>query len=157
VPPTPGPRHHAVLDLTLVLGGWAKAHPELVLGTHEARDPAAWAMRPPDAALWRASDLDDYAGGLKRIPPVLAAWVVDEREALPELRELARWCIAAGARAAWLVEPGPESVEVITAGHEHLFTLDATLPEATGLPGLAPRVRDLVRTASFNAGPRDAP
>ncbi|MBI1818050.1 MAG: Uma2 family endonuclease [Deltaproteobacteria bacterium] len=131
-----------VTDTVITLGAWIRAHREFVLGTNEAGMRLLGSTRAADAAIWRRSDLGNYRGGLRRVPPVLTIEVAGADEAEDLLREKALWYLNAGIEAVWVVLPEPRAVLVITASGEARFHLGDQLPPIPSLPGLTPQVGD---------------
>jgi hypothetical protein len=81
--------------------------------------------------------------GLRRVPPVLAVEVAGVDDTAGLLRDKAAWYLERGVEVVWLVFPDERRVEVIARDGSTIFEHDATLAPHAGLPGLAPRVRDL--------------
>jgi Uma2 family endonuclease len=140
MPPCGDVQQDVVTDAVITLGAWIRAHREFVLGTNEAGMRLLGSTRAADAAIWRRSDLGNYRGGLRRVPPVLAIEVAGADEAEDLLREKALWYLNAGIEAVWVVLPEPRAVLVITPSGEARFDLGDQLPPIPSLPGLTPQV-----------------
>ena len=99
--------------------------------------------RGADAAVFRRADVGAYEGGFRCVPPVLAVEVAGRYEGEPELREKARWYLAAGVRVVWIVLPRSREVIVVTAAGDRRCAPGERLPARSDLPDLAPLVDEL--------------
>lgn len=143
MPPCGDRQQDTVSDVVFTLMGWARAHPEFVVATNEAGIRLGDDTRAVDAAIWRRVDIGGYHGGLRRVPPLLAAEVAGRDDREPELREKARWYLDAGVPVVWLVLPEERQVVVVTQAGETRYRVGERLPVDPRLPGLAPRVDEL--------------
>ena len=144
MPPLGSARDAAMTSVASRLGAWVRDRHELVLATSGTWSSIAAVPRPPDAAIWRRSDLDGYVGKLRRVPPLLAVEVAGADDGEDALLEIAAGHLAAGVSTVWLVLPAPRAVLVVTAAGVTRHGADAALPEPAGLVGLALGARDLL-------------
>jgi len=91
-------------------------------------------------AVWRRAALGPRSRGVRRVAPVLAVEVAGVDDDLSDLRQKARWYLAHGVEAVWLVLPESRSVWVVTAAGESQHSGAAPLPAIASLPGLGPAV-----------------
>jgi Uma2 family endonuclease len=150
MPPCGEAQQVTVADVVLVLGRWAEARPDFSLGTNEAGMRLGDDSRGADAGIWRRRP-GPLEWGFRREPPLLAVEVEGRDEGLPELREKARWYLAAGTPVIWIVLPSERAVVVVTAERESRHDIDDRLPVHPALPGLEPAVAALFRQASLDA------
>src|SRR5438128_997128 len=99
--------------------------------------------RAADAAVWRRVDTRRGDPGLRFVPPVLAVEVGGREEGERELREKARWYLAAGVPVVWLVLPAEREVVVVTPAGASRCRPGERLPADPLLPSLAPEVDEL--------------
>ena len=147
MPPSGDLQQDTVADVVIALGSWVRARPQFVLGTNEAGMHLAGATRAADAALWRRADVGAYAGGLRRVPPVLAVEVAGPGDGETEgfLTERAEWYLQVGVSVVWLVLPESREVVVITAGGRSRHAGREPLPAHPQLPGLSVEAAELFR------------
>ena len=81
--------------------------------------------------------------GLRFVPPVLAVEVTGRDENERELRDKARWYLAAGVPIVWLVLPEVREVVVVTEAGSSRHRSGERLPAHPLLPGLEPTVDEL--------------
>lgn len=129
--------------MVTVLGTWVRSHRAFVVGGNEAGMLLGGDVRAADAAIWRRSELGDYTGGYRRVPPVLAVEVGGRDEGEPELRQKARWYLDHGVTTVWLVLPSTREVIVITAARDSRHGPGDALPGPAELPGLSAPVDDI--------------
>jgi Uma2 family endonuclease len=143
MPPCGDAQQYTVTDVVIVLGSWARANRDFVLGTNEAGMHLRGATRAADAAIWRRADAGPVTGGLQRRAPILAVEVAGRYEPEQLLRDKARWYLDAGVQVVWLVFPETRDVLVVTPAGEARFGPGNRLPEHAELSGLIPDVDDL--------------
>jgi hypothetical protein len=147
VPPSGSARQDTVTDVVVTLGAWVRAHPGFALGTDESAMRLAAPSRIAGAGIWRRHDLAARIGGLGRIPPLLAVEVAAAGETEDMLLDKVRWYLELGVATVWLALPEEMRVVVATPGRRDSFGAGMTLPEPTGLPGLAPGVGEIFHQA----------
>jgi Uma2 family endonuclease len=145
MPPSGDEQQDTVADVVTELGLWARAHPEFVTATNEAGMLLGRDVRAADAAVYRRSDAGPYGGGLRRVPPVLAIEVAGRHETAPILAEKAAWYLERGVEVVWLLLPQQRRVIVRTPEGSLELGPGDSLPPHPSLPGLEPRVDDLLR------------
>ena len=96
--------------------------------------------RGADAAVWRRSQVGPSTGRFRRVPPVLAVEVAGEDDDEASLRNKARWYLERGVSTVWILLPETREAIVVRADGESRHRRGETLPEPTGLAGLAARV-----------------
>jgi Uma2 family endonuclease len=145
MPPCGDLQQYVVAEVVAILGTWAHAHRDFLVGTNEAGMHLGDDTRGADAAVFRRADVGVPHGGFQRVRPVLAVEVTgrDEREA--QLREKAAWYVAAGVEVVWLVLSESREVVVIARGHEARLRQGDVLAGHPALPELAPAVDDFFR------------
>lgn len=143
MPPCGDLQQDTVTDVVITLGVWVRAHPDHVLGTNEAGMRIAGATRAADAAIWCRADAGPRTGGLRRSPPLLAVEVAGEDELEEALLAKATWYLSVGVETVWLVFPVEKVVVVVTGERVTRHQVGESLPEASALRGLAPRVDEL--------------
>jgi len=144
LPPCADEQQYIVSDVVVTLGGWARAHPEFLVGTNEAGVRLGDDTRGADAAVWRRADAGPVRGAFQRVAPVLAVEVAgQDGDAEPALRDKAAWYLAHGVAVVWLVLPRSREVVVVTASGETSHFRDDRLPAHPALPELAPPVAEL--------------
>ncbi|HEY3352032.1 MAG TPA: Uma2 family endonuclease [Polyangia bacterium] len=142
LPPCGDVQAEACADLMYLLATWVHAHPAFVAGGGEAGMTLGGDVRAAEGAIWRRADLGPPTGGLRRVPPLLAAEVAGREEGERELRAKARWYRDAGVATVWLILPRTRDVVVVAAQGESRHGRGARLPAPTGLPELTPEVAD---------------
>jgi Uma2 family endonuclease len=146
MPPCGDEQQDTVADVVVVLGLWARAHSEFVVGTNEAGLKIGSDRRGADAAVFRRADVGPYRKQFRAVPPILAVEVaggVDEPEST--LREKAQWYFDHGVAVVWVVLPDSREVVVLTRTGETRHGMGDVLPPSPHLPDLAARVDDLFR------------
>src|SRR5919197_2844796 len=126
----------------VVLGTWARAHPEFVVSGNEAGMLLGKDVRGAEAGVWRRDTPGRLSGGYMRLPPILAVEVAGREEGEPELRSKARWGLEHGVEIVWLVLPKTREVVVMRADGEGRYGLGARLAAHPALPGLEPAVAE---------------
>ena len=143
MPPCARFQRVTVVDVSFVLVGWARRHPEFEVGSNEAGMHLGDDIRGADVAVWRRDALDPEEAGIARVPPFLAVEVCGRRETEPCLREKARWYFARGVKIVWLLLPKTREAVVLTLeGGEHRLGAGDRVPAHPALPDLAPRVSE---------------
>jgi len=132
-------------DVALVLGNWARTHPDFCFGTNEPGVILGEDVRAADAAVWRRSDIDPRWPGLSSATPVLAVEVGGRDERVSALRVKAHAYLAHGVTVVWVVLPEERQVVVLTSDGETVLHPGERLPRHPSLPDLTPRVDDLLR------------
>jgi Uma2 family endonuclease len=145
MPPCGEAQQDTVGDVVMTLGPWVRAHPELVLATHEAGMHLGGSTRGEDVAIWRADALGPSSGGLRKVPPVLAVEVAGQDDDEASLRDKAAWYLAHGVVVVWLVIPDTREVVVATSGGDVRVGRGERLPPHPELPGLAVPTDELFR------------
>ena len=135
-----------VTDLVVVLGLWARAHPEFVVCTNEAGMKLADDVRGADGAVFRRADGLPTGHEVARVPPVLAI-EVSGRDPEP-LDEKAQWYLDHGVVVVWLVLTDRRVVRVVSEASSVELGVGERIPEHPALPGLAPRISDLFAQTS---------
>lgn len=94
------------------------------------------ATRAADAAVWRWADLGAYAGGFRRVPPVLAVEVAgaDEGDSEIALRKKADWYVGAGVAVVWIVLPRSQEVLVVSGEDEKRLSIRNRIHAHRSLP-----------------------
>ncbi len=72
MPPCADYQRDTASGVTYVLRAWRELHSDFVIGSNEAGMLLGGEVRAADAAVWRAADVEERAGRLRRKPPVLA-------------------------------------------------------------------------------------
>jgi len=126
----------------VVLGTWARAHREFVVGGNEAGMLLGHDVRGAEAGVWRRDDPGRLTGGSMRVPPILAVEVAGREEGERELRTKARWYLEHGVQVMWLVLPKTREVVVMRADGEERYGLGDRLAADVRLPGLEPAVSE---------------
>ena len=142
MPPCGDMQQDTVGDVVLLLGAWARVHPDFVFSTNEAGMVLGGDARGADGAIWRRADVGKYEHKFRRVPPILAVEVAGEDEDEPALRDKAAWYLGAGVQVVWIVLPEQREVVVITGVGEHRCRLGEILAPHSALPDLTPRVAD---------------
>lgn len=137
MPPCADEQQETVTDVVIALGGWVRAHRELVLGTNDAGMRLGGATRAADAAIWRRADVGATTGALRRHPPVLAVEVAGVDESESALRDKAAWYLGVGVAAVWIVLPRTREVVSVTAQGETRARGDEVIASVDALEGLA--------------------
>jgi Uma2 family endonuclease len=145
MPPCGYRQSATVGDIVMVLGSWARTHPEFGFGTNEPGVVLGDDVRAADAGVWRRSEADPRWPGLCPATPILAVEVGGRDEPAATLREKARAYLAHGVLVVWVVLPEEREVVVLTGDGETVVRPGAELPLHSALPDLAPRVDDLLR------------
>jgi Uma2 family endonuclease len=105
LPPSGDEQQDTVADVATELGLWARAHPDFLASTNEAGIVFGQDVRAVDASLFRLADVGPYAGGLRRVPPVLAVEVAGKDEP-PQLQlDKAAWYLRHGVQVVWVLVP----------------------------------------------------
>jgi Uma2 family endonuclease len=142
-PPCGDRQQETIADVVYVLIGWARAHPEFVVGTRDAGMHLGDDTRGADAAIWRRTHLGPLTGGFRTVPPLLAVEVAGRDERERQLREKAGWYFRAGVSIVWIVLPEEREVIVLTREAERSHRMGERVAEDRRLPGLAPAVDEL--------------
>ena len=150
MPPCGDFQQDTTTDVVITLGAWVRKqrkHREFVLGTNQAGMRLGGATRAADAAIWRREDLGAYSGGLRRVPPVLAAEVAgpDDGDSENALREKAKWYLGVGVSVVWILLPSLQEALVITPEGEKRYRGNETIEAQKALPGLSPKVSELFK------------
>jgi Uma2 family endonuclease len=145
MPPCGTSQQVTVTDVVVVLGTWARAHPEFAVGTNEAGMHLGDDVRGADAAVWRRESFGPLGHHFATTPPVLAVEVSGRDEREPALRAKVRWYLDAGTTVVWIMLVDERRVIVVTRDGDASYGLGDTLPPHPALPGLAPAVGDLFR------------
>src|SRR5439155_7582318 len=98
-----------------------RTHRDFVVASNEAGMILGGETRGADVAVWRRSEVGDYVGRYRRVPPVLAVEVQGEMEDEEMLRAKARWYLAHGVVVVWLLFPAERRVLVVDAEGEQAF------------------------------------
>jgi len=151
MPPCGDRQQDTVTDLVTTLGIWVRLHPEFVVGTNEAGMLLGGAARAADGAIWRREELGAYQGGLRRVPPILAAEVASRDESEAHLRDKASWYLGVGVSVVWLLFPKEREVRLVTRGAESRHRVGERLPPHPRLPDLTPTVQELFLQISAGA------
>jgi Uma2 family endonuclease len=144
MPPSADRQQDASADVLGTLYVWRKSHREFVVAGNEAGMILGGETRGADAAVWRRDRLGPYEGKYRRVPPVLAVEVAGELESEAMLRAKARWYLARGVEAVWLVLPSERRAIVLTSTQETEVRDGERMPEHPSLPDLAPPLSDLL-------------
>ena len=145
MPPCGAVQQGVSVSVVGILDRWLEHHPELFVGGNEAGMLLGGDARGAEAAVWRRDALGPLTDRYVRVPPLLAVEVAGHEEGEPELREKARWYLAHGVRAVWLVLPATREVMVVTTDGETRHGAHDHLPPHPALPGLAPPVERFFR------------
>jgi hypothetical protein len=135
MPPVRGPMASAQLATVLCLGDWVRRHPDFTVGNRGG--PIA----DQRLGIWRRADLDDYVGGLRRVPPILVVELGRDEETLRRRAEL---YLAAGTRTVWLVLVETAELAVVDPSGATRFAAAQALPQIAELPDLRPRAGELL-------------
>ena len=140
MPPCADTQQDVAADVVHLLRTWSEGHPDFVVGGNEAGMKLGVDIRAADAAVWKRAEADPSVGRLRHTPPLLAVEIAGQDEDEPVLREKARWYLSHGVGVVWIVLPEPRQVVVVSREGESRHALGERLPEAEGLPDLAPDV-----------------
>lgn len=143
VPPSGSPRERTVTDIVITLGVWVRAHPGLVLATHQAAMRGDGPTRVADVAVWRQVDLDARIGGLGRVAPILAVEVAAIGDTLAALAAKAERYLEMGVGMVWGVLPEAREVVVFERSRQESFGVGHALPGPPGVAGPGPRVSEM--------------
>ena len=150
VPVTKNTFRHGQILLTVsaILRDFIRANPDW---RASAGDPGAKlahapdVLRGPDIAILRKDRVPTGKGveGWIEGAPEVAIEIVGDSQSVAELIRKSLEYLRAGARAVWILDPGPRSVIVITAAREpRVIGPEDTLEGDEALPGFACRVAD---------------
>ena len=140
MPPCGDVQQVVAVSVVVVVGVWARQHPEFVVGGNEAGMLLAGDVRGAEAAVWRRADRGPLTGGYVRVPPLLAVEVAGREEGERELRAKARWYLRHGTGLLWLVLPKSREVVVIAPDRERRYGAGERLAAEATLPDLQPEV-----------------
>jgi Uma2 family endonuclease len=140
MPPCGDEQGRTAADAAFLLRAWSKTHVEFVVLTNEAGMKLGAETRGADGAVWLRASLGQARRAFARVPPVLAVEVEGEDEGEESLRKKARWYLDHGVAVVWLVMTSTREVLVVSAKGDSRHKLGDTLPEASALPGLHPKV-----------------
>jgi Uma2 family endonuclease len=143
MPPCADIQQYVVADAVYILRQWAASHSDFLVGGNEAGMKLGADIRAADAAIWRRSEVGPARGRLQHVPPLLAVEVAGTDEDEEQLRTKARWYLAHGVKAVWIVLPEAREVLVLLTGGEQRLGGDAQIAEIGELPGLCPPVSAL--------------
>ena len=142
VPPCGHVQAAVAVSGVLVLGTWARAHREFVVGGNEAGMLLRGDARGAEAGVWRRDTPGRLTGGFMRVPPILVVEVAGREEGEPELRAKARWYLEHGVEIVWLALPTTREIVVMRADGEARYGLGHRLAADARLPGLEPAVSE---------------
>jgi len=131
-------------DVVHVLKTWAEKHPQFKVSGNEIGMYFDGEARGADAAVWLRSTLPPNTGGLRRVPPILSVEVAGRDDSEASLRAKAQWCFGHGVQLVWVVLPASREVIVMSPTTARRLGWKDRLPEAGALPGLKPRVSELM-------------
>ena len=145
MPPCADEHGRVVTGVVAELALWQRRHPEFVVGTNEVGVQLGGDTRGLDAAVWLASALGAPRHAFSRVPPALAVEVAGRDDSVDALREKARWYLAHGVGAVWILVPGSRSALVVTREGEREVEPGGRLPAHPSLPGLEPCLSEVFR------------
>jgi Uma2 family endonuclease len=145
MPPCGDAQQQTAIDLARELSLWQGGHAEFKVGGNEAGMLLGRDVRAADVAVWRGADLGPATGGFPRVPPVLAIEIAGRDDSADSLAEKARWYLDHGVEVVWILDPAMCTVRVWTSGGERRAGPTGTIPAHPSLPGLEPRVEDILR------------
>jgi len=148
MPPTGDEQQDTCADVVGALHVWRRDHHDHVVGGNEAGVLLGGETRGMDAGVWRREDLSGYTGGLRRAAPMLAVEVSGKYDDEEALGEKARWYLAHGTAAVWLLFPRERRVRAVTPGGETTHGTGERLPSIPELPALEPTVDELFEQVS---------
>ena len=143
MPPCGDWQQDTIGDVVYALIGWARLHPEFVVGTADAGMHNGGDTRGAAAAIFRRADLGPRTGGFRTVPPLLAVEVAGRDERERELRDKAGWYFRAGVPLVWVVLPESREVVVLTHEGARRYGAGDRLPSDARLPDLVPAVEEL--------------
>ncbi len=144
MPPCGDTQCESVAQVVIEIGNWARKHRAFVVGTSEAGLILGDDVRGADAVVWARADLPPRTGGFRRVAPILAVEVTGQDEEASDLRLKARWYFKHGVQVVWVVDGEAREAWCLTPGGQRRVGERARMPAHPALPGLTPRVRDLL-------------